>query len=37
MDYKSTGVDIDSSNTLKTDIKDILTPSDPRVMNRVGD
>jgi phosphoribosylformylglycinamidine cyclo-ligase len=37
MDYKSTGVDIDSSNTLKTEIKDILTPSDPRVMNRVGD
>lgn len=36
MDYKSTGVDIDSSNSLKTDFRTMLGTADSRVLNQVG-
>lgn len=36
MDYKTSGVDIDKANTLKSDFKSILCDTDPSVLNRVG-
>jgi phosphoribosylformylglycinamidine cyclo-ligase len=36
MDYKTSGVDIDSANSTKAAFKDILSTSNPRVLNQIG-